>query len=837
MNWKSIKKAIFQEVKEVLQNGDPKFTEEEILEGIDLMKKVLYHNVGELDLNGLHNRIIPALEEALHTKYGDYNPVETITYRIDGYLKKICIIGLNSSFTDVDKKTTIPLFKKARLNSALTNQPSGGFPQLEIELLKEYIDESEYLYHICYTSLTRNKVHSAPDWPRAEITTRLKSVLITYVYAALKYKDQIKILPNPLGKIKVEENSNIFHYHQKMFYDFITHSKSATNAKTEVLNSYIIHTLFESNTGLKIENLKTQINDFFKINMNSDDINRITIKLIEQDKKLIYHEYDNTIVTLKDDERYRIKEIKQNYVDEYKDFLKSLNDILLNYGIPSEENKILNELYNLFTESYNIDILEALDKAHLEDKGEVDIFKFFKNTLKSILIDEEDVINSLLEDIMLLCSESNILIRTCSSKVFAKMLCDNRLQNYMNLKNRKVYLDTQVILHILCLGYDDNHDNSYDNSYFKISKAFIEKVMNDETISLHFSNLYMYEVIYQLKKALLLIPFEEFISGRLSRNVFYNYYYELKSSGKSKDEGTFSDFMYEHFFLREEDAYDKYFEKKCFGTIRDILKNEYNINVEELPRYSDEDRNATASLLREIIEFKTNRTEKRYNVLNNDALMAIHLSDDEVHENEPYFITWDSIFTPFRKRYLETYKRLAPLSWHLFTPSKLLNHLSLIKMQIPNNISPDILSIIDTTNIHNNTRTLIDVMNKFFLVQGMNKEKSRKSIKILKDIFNEYEFDFPIDSEFENKEGERLTVAFEDILDKIEAYFSNSENTNYKIDDYRLLISEENYFEKLTKLIVREVKSFLENNIFNDELFKEVEKMISDNRDKKLEDK
>src|SRR5699024_5795173 len=143
--------------------------------------------------------------------------------------------------------------------------------------------------------------------------------------------------------------------------------------------------------------------------------------------------------------------------------------------------------------------------------------------------------------------------------------------------------------------------------------------------------------------------------------------------------------------------------------------------VVKLPYYEEYD--SASNLLEEVIKENLLAIKTHY-VLKNDAIMVCHLSNSQYHINEPFFLTWDKSFTPFRKKYKDKFRRKDPISWHLFTPSKFLNHMDLINFKInPSSMTNDFLSVIDGLGVHNMTRTIFDSMNRFLDIKDITKNQ------------------------------------------------------------------------------------------------------------------
>jgi hypothetical protein len=184
--------------------------------------------------------------------------------------------------------------------------------------------------------------------------------------------------------------------------------------------------------------------------------------------------------------------------------------------------------------------------------------------------------------------------------------------------------------------------------------------------------------------------------------------------------------------------------------------------------------------------------------------MVCHLSNSDEHETEPFLLTWDKTLTYFRKAFKGTFHKLDLISWHLFNPSKFLNHMSLIDFKIePKSISNEYLPILDSFGLHEKTRTIFDTMNRFLEIKNISKSQRHNYVVLTKKIFNEKEFSYEIDLPEEEIKS-RISKPFETIIDEINSYY-HSGSVKYNIDFYRKMLLNEDYFLKVTAIIKKEI--------------------------------
>lgn len=795
INWETIKEKIISNTKSTFISGNPSVNEQSISEGVNLFKKVILHNVGVLGLNGLNKALIPALQEALITNVGNIGSLRVIADSLEAYLKKLSILGNKFSVAEIEGKTLIPLLKKLEINTSLTKQIKiTDFPVLGESNLDSFKLESEYLYQICNATIIRNKVHVSPDLSELEILTYLKDLLVIYIYSALKYKTEIDKL------VIIDLNSEISNQllngdENKMLFDFISFGNTTTEIKTQIIDAYILHYLLDKES-TQISILKDSADVYFDKVLTSHFYTRKIDKL-KQQGKIEYLDSNKSLIKLTETEKNRICKVQKDFADNKELFLLYFKDIVDEFNLSNSSDQILEKLTEFFVNNFDIDIKEIYDtQDNINGISILESFIEFLNTLTK----NEETSKKLVVAILKLCENSDFIIRISASKVIGKLTNPESFQNYVRNQKRIVYIDTQLVLHALCTGYVRN--TSFDNIYFQIIEELINYSNENLNIELRFSKLYLSEVANQLKTALLLIPFEEVTSTKLSTNIFYLFYSNLKEKNLLKSEdNSFADFLENWLLINEDDALDSEYEQIISSNISDILESELNIKVITLPYYDNRD---TAITTLEDTIRKNSLSPKVHHILSNDALMVCHLTNSKEHVTEPFFLTWDKTFTYYRKSYKEKFNRMDLISWHLFNPSKFLNHMSLIDFKIePKSITNEYLSILDSFGLHEKSRTIFDNMNRFLDIKNISKLQRRKYIEHTKKIFNEKEFSYEVNLPEEEVKG-RISKPFEYILDDLNSYFRDS-NSKYSIDLYRSMLLVEDFFIKVVDIVKNEI--------------------------------
>ena len=332
-------------------------------------------------------------------------------------------------------------------------------------------------------------------------------------------------------------------------------------------------------------------------------------------------------------------------------------------------------------------------------------------------------------------------------RAFSKISNKLSFSNYYQAK-RTAFLDTQIILYILCLHEDLPKPTL---GLASIAYHLVEQRKNNKQIELLYPKIYKKEVFTHFKRALSLLSFtrNKNVDGRpISNNVFYRYYCTLKADDQLPDEvESFEDYLDNMFKLREEDLYDEDFYTIVTGVIDSILDENRICIYNDIPFYSDEELKPSIDTMLKVI--KDNSLDKTADSrLKSDAIVG-HFLFNNNFEVEPFFLTLDRSFKPYKEAYISKYKRIASKSiyWHLCSPSQFVNHLDLINLQIDEDrLSNELLSLIESDGYDYKTHTTVDNLCRLMDVQNLDKEQKDRNMKsILKQLVGTGEYDKEIE--------------------------------------------------------------------------------------------
>lgn len=788
INWVGIKKVILNYCQKVFHENNITYADTEISEAICIFKNFVNQPCQYGFLNGLSKEIMPSLQNACLDKVGDPISLKNLLTNIEVFLKKLLVLTGEITYTSITDKSRnlMWLFKQSRISVYFTQNN----PKIDVTTYSSFIGNSDGLYLFAVSYLARNEVHSSNDWDPSEVTFRLKYCLSLYIYIVLKYKNKLLGFDDKLNEEQLVE---LFSDNESLLlYDYFSFGKTSITAKTVLIESFILYLLYKRGD-LCLEEIEKELNKFTQKSISSPAFKRLIEGLVGK-KNIVVKA--NNYISLSALEEERIREQEINFKENATIFYNSIDSIFEKYSIGADiKVDFIRELRDFLEANYDIDINEGCEDIEINStpfKNYQNLFNYLKGVVKK----DEASIEELFKDLIGICKENDFLLRLSAGKVFSKISNPEQFSNYISNTERHIYLDTQIILYALCIN--DNY-SKYDNVYYRIANNLIDAALNRKDIKLYLSEHYLGEITTHLKQALLLIPFtqiKEFEKYKISNNVFYSYYFQLKENDELPEQiDSFSDFMEDIFDLKEEDALEPSFYHIASGILSSLLP-ELNIEIQNIPHYNDEEVSTSSLIFQSAIS--TNMLEnKKDKILYNDSIMGCHLFNKQFHgDREPFFLTYDKTFTFYRKLFIDKYRRskAAHIHWYLFTPSKFLNHLDLISLKInTDSLTDDFLSIMDSFKFKEKTKTIVDTISKLIDIKNISKEKRRDYIEMSKIIFTNEEFPHFAENVNieEDTEIKRFSVVVEYILN------SYRDKGDEHIRTFKNMLEDKTYFMKV----------------------------------------
>ena len=213
-------------------------------------------------------------------------------------------------------------------------------------------------------------------------------------------------------------------------------------------------------------------------------------------------------------------------------------------NIPSDAGELMKILYKLYRENYTIDIEEVKSTNNSYNtsikKTYFDLTNFF---IKKGVEKEKAELYS--KKLIGVCQSNDYLNKLSSIHLFNNLYSSNKLERYVNSKKQRIFLDTQVLIRMLCTLYNERVD--YPDIAMHASKLLLITLGKyKDKVCLYSSFDYIDEVAGHLLEAYKLRRFLHlpFISklGK-SKNVFHNCFIELIYQGVLDEDAEFIDFI------------------------------------------------------------------------------------------------------------------------------------------------------------------------------------------------------------------------------------------------------------------------------------------------------
>lgn len=621
----------------------------------------------------------------------------------------------------------------------------------------------------------------------------------------------------PNEKIDIDTNS-------KILFDTLTMSKDTTQLKNDFIRSFILFYFYEngkSTVSSLIDSLKKVFLNKFEDSFYQNEVGRLKNKeeliLVSDEKPKTYD--------LSEEIRNKFLQISQKAQIQEAELLNEAKSILKKYSIESETEKIVNLLVQLYNSNYEADQSEIEHSTNGHAKKTNKIFLQITHHLIQKAHMSEMEANDISRNLLVICSKNDLLNKSSISKMFTGLFKSDKLEYYLSKSKRKVYLDTQILLQAICNTYEDIESN--DQLYTAV-KVFLNTVENATIpISLHTTVDYVKEVAGHLQSALKLERFLDLDYIRdlgPSKNVFFNFYLELKSKGIEFD--SFSDFFES---LLDIDIPD-YTNYKFIDIVsQEIIERLILLNIKvESPRLFIENDYKKYKKEYEIALSYGRHFKKSYEARKHDLNAIIHIADkqfdlEEYEFIEPYLITWDTSFYEVRK----AFRKFSELSfWYIMTPLKFSDTISVIDMKInPEAINYNIVSMVeDNFNLSSESISFLDLLNSFFDDQKLSKWKLGGIFaKLRKKLQEEPE-------QNESIKEKKKNLPIDEFLLLLQNHYQNP-SSNHNFSDLTKLFQNNDFADIICNLIVKNINSFSEENKLKESISNELDLLIVENNE------
>lgn len=609
-----------------------------------------------------------------------------------------------------------------------------------------------------------------------------------------------------------------FDIKNKVIYDMFTTGSNVANIKYDFINSFIQYYLLE-NSKKTIDDIQKQVNAQLTDNLSQKTI---LSQLDYQVKRGILVKDNFQRYSLSATTRGEFEKLRETSEILLQSLVLTIQQCLEKYGLHKFTNQVCNKLIELYNAHYNSEIEEISQSRDSKNISEHKVFEDLEGYLKTLPYTGE--VNTVVKDILLSVSDNVYLNKIAVTTMFTNLFKSNSFEEYFSVFKKNIYLDTQVLLQVICWSFKNT---DYDDMQYGAVKYLMQQVTSQkDKVCLLTTREYVEEAVYHLWEAyqlqrLLQIPAITELGP--SKNVFFNFYLHLLNIGEA-NYADFTDFLYDLLGddISVEGMGQNEFIHEISGRIEKIL--EY-CGIEVITtRYYDELRVAQK-------EYDLHLLDKRYSkprrAQNNDLICMLYLSEECNHINpdsnlldEPFFITWDSTFYTFRKKFLNKFKGRS--YFYIYTPMKFANRLSVMNLKINTAcINYDIISLAENNfKYSNESISFIDTLSSFFRSDDANNWKLGQKLATMRKQQEE-------DSEISDfSVGRQVYQPVDVVLKNIKDHYNNDVKTSFEII---VKIFEKNEIaDMIVDIISRGCEIITTNAKLDDNYFQLFDKFIND---------
>ena len=419
-------------------------------------------------------------------------------------------------------------------NIQITIQNDKFETKLEEDLVKakQNVNKYNYLQVLDFyiskrvTKEKRNKLELA-----AEINygIRLKIVDGNILAQKADAVDSLKALVYRLHEVPYEEPNNIIDRQSKVLFDILTLNNKNVEIKKHFIHSFIysfIYAGLPDHSGQKDSEI---------IRYTQKQLPNITEQFISRElnflrlrQELISPADDKKYFMLSDEKRDAIEQIYEVVSCQESELNDTIDQFIVEHNINCHVNDLVNAILKLYNENYNIDVSEVVSSTNN-----------YSNSIKNIynelvrLLEKKGCNNAsdIAKELLNICGKNEYLSKIASSQLFINLSSSDKLENYLNQKQQQVFLDTQILLRLVCVFYSEYN---FSDIAMQSTKMLWDTLSNNKyNVSIHSSYDYIDEVAGHFLEAYQLCRFmspRSVITNLKSKNVFFNSYSELKST-------------------------------------------------------------------------------------------------------------------------------------------------------------------------------------------------------------------------------------------------------------------------------------------------------------------
>lgn len=712
-------------------------------------------------------------------------------------------------------------------NIQITVQKSKLETKLKADLAKAKLNAVKYAYQknldfYCTTSISGEMKRGWKRMAQVDFGVELK-IYDNHALAQLSdtFTSIKKTLYDILGVKKNEELIKV-NKHTKVLYDMFAIGKDTGELKRQFLHSLLLTYVYEHPACSEFElisGLKTSLID----NIQAETIIKGHLDSLRT-KGIIQPGTAKNQLELSPAKRKEIDDLLNTSLAQESLLKCEVEKCLKTYSLEADVIPIVEFIYKSFQENYNADLEEL---SHNSSHQSNSIKKVYSDLIRYInnKVSDNAKASKIAREILGICTNNEYLNKISASILFTKLFQSNKLEAYLNPKKQYLFLDTQILLRLVCLGIEQKQ--VFDVAMKSVSD-FLNTVRKYRSrIFLQTSNEYLQELTSQIHEALKLerffnLPIIEKIGGH-TNNVIYNYYKSLINHNLYDKDSSISDFVSEILDCELPNFNSTDFFRIVVSKIEKIFRF---LDIEVIYSNHHED----FPFIKREYDIAIGEKSKSSRARENDVKTIIYLSDPELHlddsiqmVNEPFLITWDNTFYQARKRVLERYT--ARGYWYIYTPAKFADRISLQNFQLnPTSINNNIVSITESSFNTASKTSFIDLLSSIFTKDDLSElQIAHKLIKLESQVKSK------VEDHHSNEDVQEDASPLTKVLLELRSHYLKNEN-KFGIDELVSALENNSLVDMIYDLISTNAEIWKSTKKINSSLFSKFDELIESDK-------
>lgn len=595
----------------------------------------------------------------------------------------------------------------------------------------------------------------------------------------------------------VKPSEMTFEKSNKFLYDLLASGTASSNIKNSILESVLVAIIYEKEV-IKTSDLKIEAEK--RLGKNLSDITSL-INSLKSDQRIVKDPNIMGGVRLSEGEKRTVKDIYATSMDLENSFNTEFDFLVAKYHISNRE-AVYNGLKRLYKLNYTNDIKDI--DANEDNVSQKNLDEF-KNCVARLLPDHSQL-DIFVMDIKHLCDSNNYMNKIIAGETFVSLYQSNKLESYLNRKQKTIFLDTPAFIYYLCATYgEDLGTSDWDDPFYRSMKSLISlQKTNNQRIIFCVMEDYLYEITNEIKKALQISKFENYPFFKdlgTTRNTIYNYYSYLKTNDLfdiNDNIECLEDFL-ELLGFENTDFSNGYFQNNTLKNLHEFAEDS-QIIIEKRPFCEN---------FMSIVEFYSKKLlsinkEKSYYAINNDVNQVISaLEYDKTIDR--YIATWDTTLHHIRLHMINVDSTNRYSYFYISNPAKLSNRLALECFNIDASaLTNDIFAYADKKyDITKRVKTLLEMISPYIKSENVSGKLVRKLAQLRKKQCENIDTDENLSLEDRTLPVEEaLALLIPDsetikndssIVTKFSIYMNSVDNSDYIIRIIEEIMKEKDY--------------------------------------------